>query len=1474
MSTVDQRDTSASTALPASELETEPASPTFASTTITRSLSGEAAPPVRAKPPTRRYGKQKVVEDEEVGQKEETESTGKPLDYHSTVIIPETDPDDDRMRMEMDKERAEMEGDSSSQADLSEPRSTSPTSTEGEGEGAEEKATRQKTKSILANLSDESSDEEEGGAIDFFKRNGNIADQLKAIDEQMDRRDQSSPARPSKAVPTLQPPTSSSLPTLTESDPASNDDNLSSQPTPQAARQQLSSRILSQTDEDESQQVLAPTARSRAKKPRAIIDSEDEEEVEEEEAEANRARKTGLLGRSVVPESSDHEGDVGSSSPVRVAPSAPAPSKQERLQALALKKKAAMAPVVSPPRKREEVTSDAIENESSEEEPKSIFTKKKKATGKSKVKGLTKKAEEEMHKMSATIARGQEARLEPHIKNRVSVTDILKNARSNRHDSTLSAPSHSRSRQPQNEIILSSSDSIVNTSSPRARLSHQPSAKALGKQRAESPIEFDDDNEATPQGKKKISVASAAAWANKNKASTSKEEEDDSDEDLLSLEEQFAKQDREKREKEEKERERLEKRRAREARIKALQAKVAEDSDSDIEIEGQPQLPPRPPPIGSRRISSHHVSTPRPGTQLHHIVRDLAHVDPSHHEDPTDSQLQCAGRDFGRNLDPAHHYAPSPSVVKSKNRASTSKAHKHTEITKSDLDHVLLEKTRRQAIQSRLEKSANYRRQLNEQTEQTMAEPERIDVKGMLEKKKKQQEEQRDEDERIEEEEDSDYKAESEEEAEAQMSEDEANGSGSDVPAEPLKTSRGGGEVELEEGEFDSDGELVMPASSQNSDRLGHRDVTSRMQDMDEEEEEEEEQPVARKPNVKPRVVVDDEEEEEEARTTSFKSTVPTVPEATEVVPSVVAPAAAPVRMALDVFGGGGDDDAGGFSQFFNSQFSQAVGGDNDGEGFARAAEPSMVAPTMFAAEPLISTAERAADAALLEARGAVHNIEPGTPRETVIPRQYINKQGFMTQTRPVGLFADSPSFSPRDSQIYQDSLSTARDSQSQSFTQTQIDATPTQAHRHPKSLRRHAALIRNDSLSETQPDPTEVVEEEDGGESFPSAAQPRDAFSVLRQGAALESIPEKVQMPKRRREMNAFVDDQANLDSDEEQVGGLNAASGDEDEEGHDAELEELVDNAVISEELQAEQDARARELHQEELDKQEAANLKRAQNIADGKERNKRKTYDLDDDDFDDEYSRQERREKQQRIDSMTVVQLHENEKTRSFAKQLQATCGPDPTKGDFDMFDASQTSDHERDQDDDEYEQYAQESQDFFGGHQVNVKTTYNDVRAEAVQRQRELEEARLNEEEIESQLEIHLGNSSSPVVAFKTNNRIHAATSKSTVLQPRKDNYDDIESQYSIGRTDSFGGLINYKTGDSREESQTGGSGNGMSAGGRSAVTSFKKGGPSASRSTSSTSSSRLDKKGSSSSSTTGSKSGSKFSAIRSKNSFAS
>lgn len=382
MSTEAQGDSSAPSTIPPSDLETEPASPTFASTNITRPPTHEATVPVRAtKVPTRRYGKQKVVEEVRDEQEEAVKTNRKSLEKDSTVIIPETDPDIDMGMVGMDTNGMN----SSSQPDSSEPRSTSPTSTEGEdategknGEEEEREARkRQEVEDLLGNLSDDSSDDRKaGGAEAFFKRNRPIKEALADIDNQSEEDELNSPARSSKPVTEQAPPTSSSLPTLTESDPASHD-NLSSQPTP-SIRQQSSTRRLSPADEDESQQPHLPTARSRVKKSRAIVDSEDEEDDNDE---ANRT-----INAPPRSESSDQEGALGRSSPVPAAPSAPAPSKQERLQALVSKKKAAMTPVVSPPRKVRSDESDAIENTSGEEESKSIFAKKKSKTGAGKRK--------------------------------------------------------------------------------------------------------------------------------------------------------------------------------------------------------------------------------------------------------------------------------------------------------------------------------------------------------------------------------------------------------------------------------------------------------------------------------------------------------------------------------------------------------------------------------------------------------------------------------------------------------------------------------------------------------------------------------------------------------------------------------------------------------------------------------------------------------------------------------------------------------------------------------------------------------------------------------------------------------------------------------------------------------------------------------------------------------------------------------
>lgn len=397
----------------------------------------------------------------------------------------------------------------------------------------------------------------------------------------------------------------------------------------------------------------------------------------------------------------------------------------------------------------------------------------------------------------------------------------------------------------------------------------------------------------------------------------------DSEEDLLSIEEMQARKKRKEEEKKlqlaeaaAKEEERLMKRKLREKVLRDARARAAaEDDDSDLEIEGRPSLP------SHRRVAS----TPKPGTELDHVMRDFAGVDPSHHytsdDDPTDSQVKAAGKEFGHHLGPNHHFVPSPAANRgAAKRRTTSKAHQPVAITQDSLSRMLVEKAQRQSISTRLEKMSNLRKQQMDQGEAPRAGPERLDVQGMLEKKKKQQEEQKEEEDVLEEMDDPDYQAGfdegEEEEEEAQMSEQgDEDGSGSDAPVSEKK-----GAQDLEEGEFDSEGELIMPLSSQNSDRLGgKREVARQLQ----EEDDDEDAPIARRTTtVKPRVVLE-EDEEEEGGASPDKFLVPTVP-ATVVAPTANA-APAPVRMMLDDFGGG--DDGGGFSQFFDSQFDQGAPG-------------------------------------------------------------------------------------------------------------------------------------------------------------------------------------------------------------------------------------------------------------------------------------------------------------------------------------------------------------------------------------------------------------------------------------------------------------------------------------------------------------------------------------------------------------------
>ncbi|GAA5887858.1 hypothetical protein JCM5296_001789 [Sporobolomyces johnsonii] len=1395
------------------------------------------APP-RAKAPIRTYGRRVVVEDSKDASG--AEASNKALDRQSTTVVPETDfdaPVEDESHS-WPKSGRSLKSGSSSPSRRSE-HSTDPTT--------EEEAPAPKRSSMLNILdglsspagSDDDDGDEEFGAVEFLKKKKTVAELLADIDREMDERDEnalpavaaagslSTSRDPFDAPSTKLPPTSSSLPPLTDSDIVSRHAGTSSsQQTPLAAsRPSASARILdspSEDDDDDSNAV--PTARPKKASARVVHDSDDDDDEQ-----VAPARPPATAKRSAVPDSSEHDDEA--SSPVRASSAAPTLSKQERVRALAAKKKAAAG---SPPPARK--AAPLFEESSDEDESKRRKKGKTAAEKKSKTKALSKKVEEEMNRTTAAFARGQEARLAPSIKTKLTVQDMLRN-HGPRQPSVAPYPIPRPPTHP-DIVTLTSSDPIVGTSSsPSSHCPAQPSSKALGKRRETSPIV-----EATPVPRRTLQIIRPPAWGKAAKTAEREQPAEEDDEELLPLAEMLEKRQKEKEKAEARRKEQAEKRRLRSEAIKAARAKALEDDDSDLDIEGAP---------AAMRTSTNKskadpfrsaAATPRPPNELNHIMRDFAHVDPNHHpsdDEPTDSQFRAAGKEFGRNLDPKFRFVPSP--ANSKKKRSTSSA-APAPITLETLSHSLMSKTRQQNVQTRLKKVTKHQRQQNE-----LAKPElgAVDVKAMMEKKKLE----KDEDEQMDDAEDGDYYEEEEEEEAEATDSDLAAGSGSDVPVG--RDGREGGEdkQEEDEGEVDSDGELVMPPSSQNSDRLGRAALA---QDEDDEEEDEDAPVVRRNIGGKVRLADDDEDEEEGAQGDS--ATLP----ASEVATTAAAADAvehAPARVALPGFLDAAGD--GGFSQFFNSQFSQDAGAGNEVEGFGfrRAPEPSAFgppAPTMLAPVPLISTAERAADAALLEARGGFHEVEPGTPREAVVPRQYINKQGFMTQTRPANLFADSPSDSPRDARSFA-SLSTS-DSQSQLVTQTQFDVTqtPTQAARDKTNLRRLGALVGYESYSalaatEVQPDPTEVAmtDVQDGEaqeeESFPSAAQPtaaaKDAFSALREGARrseLAPIPEK---SKARTEKNAFVDDQAGL-SDEEGMG-LGAPSGDEDEDGHDAELESLVDNEEVDRDVADEQDKLARERYAEDLEKQEQANLLRAQGIVAGKERQKRKGLDLDDDDFDDEYIGQRgHREKKVRVDTLTTAQLQANEETQAFAVQLTETYVVKPKDGDYNFLEESQEFSDAGDDDDDAgvaRDVFAAEEEEDDDLQPLAVKMSVHDARAEMLRRQQELDEADDDRAEREPSLDIdiHLGNSSSPVAPLKLNNRIQAK--KTVVVQSAQvDEYDDIDSQYSYFRQESHQAFVQYKASDSKDESQ---SGNGAPAGARSSVTSFKRSVPGAGKASS-------------------------------------
>ncbi|BGO91791.1 hypothetical protein NBRC10512_006273 [Rhodotorula toruloides] len=1423
-------------------------------------LTPATGAPARARP-VKQYGRKK----EEQQPIEAGEAPARPLERRSTEVIPETDFPMERTespeREEEDKTSPVRRGFmTSSPSSRRAEHSTDPTS-EDEGSPVKAKPTRHAVSfkdgldALLASsdaedVSEAGGDDEADDPLAAFVRGKNIQALLAEVDDEFDNAELN--CTPLAKLPTvpdhIKLQTSSSLPTLTPS-------TLSPSKTSTVRRANSPSSPSHALDgiEDilgslESEEVL-PTAQ-RGKKARRVIDSDEDED--DEEAPTAKSKH-----RSAVPDSSDAEQDEpaapSTSTSTSAKPASTALSARDRLLALASKKRtekeakdaSLRKKTVSPAPKEDE--DDLILSEEERERGK----KGKKATQRksSKLKPLSKKEEAEMQKMTEAIKRQQEAHLAPSHKAAPSVADIFKRTRQ------LSPPPapinriRNASVAPLSALTLSSSDSdaIVTSSPSHIPATPQPgpaglSLKALGKQCATSPI--DDADMATPVPHRVRMPKPPPGWGVKKVEPVAAEEDDE--EELLSLDEMNRRAD-EKRKKEEKAK------RLREAKMAALRAakeqaqrQQAEDSDSDLDIEGAPGASKKKKAVG-RKVDPRHLSaqTPvRPKSEALRVLArfggvNLAHP-PSDDADPSESQLVTAAKTFGSHLDPKNEYRPSPAKRTSRRAATAAPP----TITLDVLGEGLLKKNAIYNVKLRTMKQTKYRQKQLEEQARPAEQPQiaSVNVKEILEKKQKQAEE----DEEMEDAEDGDYRedgADAEEAydsaAGASDSDDPFGGHDSDAPMQPTRSRNTGvGDAEEDEGEIDSEGEPVMPRSSQNSERL-----RGALLDEDDEEEEapvgaadEESEmppPAATRRTVKVRIMDDDDSQDAIAE-----------PAPTEVV-TTAAPPKEPKTPAGGRFALGGllgdAGDAGGFSQFFDSQFSQ--GGDDEGDGFLRPKDGDFdaPAPTMFAAQPLISTAERAADAARLEARGGFNDFEPGTPREAPAPRQYINDKGFLTQTRPANLF-DSPSDSPM--QFYRNSLST-RDSQSQALDETQVATaqTPTQAPRDSTKLRRTNALVAFDSMTDIAPTevqlaPTEnvgsrstddqTVETQETQDAMPSAAQPtlastKNAFDLLRAGAAQDPDTVAPALPKRR-ERNQFVDAEANL-SDEEEALGLGGVSGDEDEDGHDAELESLVDNEEVDREIQDEQDRLAAERYAEDQAKADEAAQLRAQRIVDGKERQKRKGY-LSDDDFDDDYINNRRpREKRQRVEDMTTAQLKENEETQAFGTTLETACVPTAKPGEYNFLEAQEQSEGE----DDDRDEGEGGIVDVFGRKESPVPVrSIHEARAMAIQMQKEKygggEDMLAMEVEEEERFLRGFSpdvGSSSPVAPLKLNNRVTAKLSTTTVVQAtRTDDYDELDSQYSLVRIESAQLSIQYKASDDLHVAGVNGSRGGQ------AITSFK------------------------------------------------
>ncbi|BEJ18178.1 hypothetical protein CspHIS471_0704550 [Cutaneotrichosporon sp. HIS471] len=321
-------------------------------------------------------------------------------------------------------------------------------------------------------------------------------------------------------------------------------------------------------------------------------------------------------------------------------------------------------------------------------------------------------------------------------------------------------------------------------------------------------------------------------------------------------------------------------------------------------------------------------------------------------------------------------------------------------------------------------------------------------------------------------------------------------------------------------------------------------------------------------------------------------------------------------------FDGDGDGDGGGgFSQLFAE--TQGVDAFGEGDAFDQIREQEeaahRIAPTAALLPSVqISESQKKRDNALIGG----DSDELTTPKAYEAKRQYLNSQGFFTQTRPKGLssqsFSSATQLATNGAELSSTLINSSdRPSDPTSPTTAEPDGDDEMTFTR---LRRRRSSAYSPNERPTPTGPLHVIQS-----SPERPTRPRNAFDLLNAGAARQ------QKARDKARDSELIDAQAE-ESDDDAGWGFVAKEAEEDDE-EDGFVPELVDDEVLPDDIREAQDALATEKARAMEAEDDARRETEAKKVVEGHYRVKRRGNEFLSDEEDEAGPRMSKKARRQR-------------------------------------------------------------------------------------------------------------------------------------------------------------------------------------------------------------------------------------------------